>query len=98
MDISPEGINVAGVLVGQICHIIKKKTEEEPGASESGIFYRWVVKRPINTVVAALAGIGASIGITSGEVAAVMSPLMLFINGVITGIAANSSLIRPGDG
>lgn len=96
MGIPHELLNVGGVIVGQILHIVKKKTEEDTTASEGSILAKWVLKRPVNTVGAALVGAGASIGLTSAEVAAVMTPVMVFINAVIMGIAANSTINRPG--
>ena len=92
-----EVINLGGVVVGQILHIVKKKTEEDGTATESSILTKWVLKKPVNTIAAALVGAGASIGLTSGEVAAVMTPLMAFINAVVMGIAANSTINRPGE-
>ena len=97
MQIPHEAISVIGSVVGQIFHIVKKKTEEEPTIGEAGIFTRYILRRPINTLAAALTGAGAAIGLTSGETAAVMGQLNTFLAAVIAGIAANSVVNRPGE-
>ena len=87
-------IVVAGAIVGQIVHVIKKRTEDGKGdgQSEWSVFRRWVVARPINTIAAALVGCGASLGLTTTT-----DPLLAFLQAVVTGIAANSVVNRPGE-
>ena len=97
MTIPHEIISVAGSILGQIFHIVKKKTEEEPAVGEASIFARYILRRPINTIAAALIGVGASIGLTSTETAAVMGQVNLFLSAIVTGIAANSVVNRPGE-
>ncbi len=87
-------IPVIGSIVGQILHVVKKKTEEKPEESEGSIVRRWVLSRPINTVAATLAGGGVAVGVTgAGE----MPAMVEFINAVLLGIAANSMVNRPGE-
>ncbi|OHE69804.1 MAG: hypothetical protein A2Z99_08170 [Treponema sp. GWB1_62_6] len=87
-------IVVAGAICGQIVHVIKKRTEDgkEDGASEWSVFRRWVLARPVNTIAAALVGCGASLGL-----ATTTDPLLAFLQALVTGIAANSVVNRPGE-
>lgn len=86
-------ILLAGAIVGQILHVIKKRTEDGKGEglSEMDVFRKWVLARPGNTISAALVGWGASVGL-----ATTTDPLMAFLQAVVTGIAANSVVNRPG--
>jgi hypothetical protein len=88
-------IPVIGSIVGQILHIVKKRTEERPEESEGSIVRKWVLSRPINTVASALAGGSVAVGVTG---AAAMPAMIEFVNAVIIGIAANSMVNRPGAG
>jgi len=45
-------------ILGQLCHIVKKRQED--GKSEIATFRKWVVERPFNTVMAAMAGIAGA--------------------------------------
>lgn len=92
-----ELIPVFGALFGQILHIVKKKTEEEPGVSEASIFTRWVLRRPANTLAATLVGLGASVGLGPAELTGGVSLLQQFLQAVTVGIAANSMINRPGE-
>ena len=87
-------IVVAGAICGQIVHVIKKRTEDgkEDGQSEWAVFRRWVLARPVNTIAAALVGCGASLGL-----ATTTDPLLAFLQALVTGIAANSVVNRPGE-
>lgn len=102
---------LAGSLVGQVCHIVKKRTEgKEEGESEWSVFRRWVLAKPINTLGAALVGFGVATGMaqwTEGAIQAVLGPgspavqlppMVLFIQAAITGMAGNSAVNRPGKG
>ena len=100
MNIPHEVLSVVGTLVGQVLHVVKKKTEEEPlnayVLGEANIFIRYIWRRPFNTLAAALVGASASVGLTAGEVAEAMSGVQVFLSAVVAGIAANSVVNRPG--
>lgn len=101
-------IILAGSLVGQILHIIKKRTEgKEESESEWDVFRRWVLAKPFNTLGATLVGFGIATGMaqwTEGALQAVLGPgvavqlppMAMFIQAAITGMAGNSAVNRPG--
>ncbi len=45
-------------IIGQLCHIVKKRTEE--GGDEISAFRKWVLNRPANTIVASIGAIVAA--------------------------------------
>ena len=94
---SPALISVAGALLGQVLHIVKKKTEESPDQSELSIFTRWVLKRPANTLAATVVSLGASVGLSPDAMSQGMGLLVQFLQAVAVGIAANSMVNRPGE-
>lgn len=91
-------INIGGAIIGQILHIIKKKTEET-GAEEKQVFKDWVVKRPVNTIIATLGSVFAAMALQTehaDQVVTIGTYASDFINAVLIGIAGNSTLNRPG--
>ena len=86
---------LAGSVIGQVCHVVKKRLEEgkEGGETEWGILRKWVFARPVNTISSALVGWGASAGLIASTTT---DPVLAFCQAVVTGIAANSFVNRPG--
>ena len=88
-------VTVGGAVVGQVAHIVKKRTEEEkqPGVSEIDIFRKYVLGRPATTIGACVGAILAAIGLhTQG-----IDPVMAFLQAAVAGFAANSAINRPGE-
>jgi hypothetical protein len=77
-------------IVGQISHIVKKRTQE--GKSEMSVLQRWVIKRPVNTLVASAGAVVAAhaLQIPNGPV------LESAASAFIAGYAADSLANRPG--
>ena len=86
-------VTVFGAILGQIIHILKKKTEEENNAAEKGLFRKWIIDRPITTVVASLTGITMALGMQVDG----LSLFDAFLHALVAGFAANSLINRPGE-
>jgi len=82
-------VTITAVL-GQICHIVKKRSQE--GKSELSAFQRWVVKRPVNTVVAAVGAVTAAhaLQVPSGDIG------VAFASAFTAGFSADSLINRAG--
>ena len=93
-------LSLAGSVVGQLLHIVKKKSEET-GKSEGAVFKRWIVKRPVRTLASLLIGLGVSSGgaLLTAPVAATgeWGWLVVLAQSVVTGFASNSGINRPGE-
>lgn len=87
-------VTVGGAVLGQVAHIVKKRTEESNG-SEIDVFKAWIVNKPFNTAGAVVASIVVALGL--GEnLAETVSLFMAFANAFVAGVAANSTVNRPG--
>ena len=98
-------IILAGSLVGQIAHIVKKRTEgKEESESEWAVIRKWVFARPINTLAATIVGWSVTTGMVTGMEGSMASTAgapqitqgWMFLQAILTGIAANSAVNRPG--
>jgi hypothetical protein len=77
-------------VVGQICHIVKKRTQE--GADEISVFRKWVLNRPFNTLIACIAAIAAAhaVQVPNGPV------MESVIQAFLAGFTADSIINRSG--
>ena len=93
----PQVILVIGAFVGMVAHILKKRLEEglAPGESELSIFYRYIIAKPVSTLIAAVAAIGVAEGLAA--TAAGSPPLHILLSAITAGFASNSLANRPGE-
>ena len=104
---------LGGSLVGQILHVVKKRTEgKEETESELDVFLKWVVRRPLSTISAAIVAFATAAGVNMGIESALTTQmvaagatagtvaqvpgLLQFFQAVLAGIAGNSAINRPG--
>ena len=90
-------IALLGCLIGQVVHIIKKRTEDGKADDESEwqVFRKWVLARPINTLAASLVSWGAAVAMLH-QIGPTSITVML-VNSIIVGGFGNSMVNRPGD-
>lgn len=94
---------VLGAIIGQLCHIVKKRTEGD--GNEIDTFKRWVLQRPFNTAISLIAAVGGAF-VAQADPSAFLafdgavdpSTILVrtFLQAAITGFAADSMLNRPG--
>lgn len=89
----PKLVSILGSLIGMFVHIVKKKTEEMGNGAESelSVFHRWIIKRPFNSVGAAISAVGLALTLQPEG-----SLLNTFLNALVAGFAADSAVNRPG--
>ena len=89
-------------VIGQLCHIVKKRQED--GASEIATFRKWVLQRPVNTIIAAIAGISGAfllpqegmIALGGGAPSSAEYVIKVLCMAFIAGFSADSLINRPG--
>ena len=97
-------LTVLGAIFGQLCHIVKTKTEGN--GNEIDTFKKWVLRRPFNTAIAIVDAVGAAFAAQQDPTAflafdGAVDPSKLlvitFLQAAITGFAADSAVNRPGE-
>lgn len=79
---------VACAIVGQVTHIVKKKTEKSGG--EVAAFKKWIIGKPFNTLAAVAASITAAYALQVDGMTVVQAAGVAFS----AGFAANSAINR----
>ncbi len=85
-----EYLFVPASIIGQIAHIVKKRTEE--GRGELSVLRQWVLRRPINTLISCVGGVLAAYALQVDG----MTPLQVFFQAFAAGFAADSLANRKG--
>jgi len=88
-----DALVAAAAVLGQLCHIIKKRTEEgKAEQGEWGVLQKWVLARPANTIVASAGAIAAAHALQIPDGPVLESAASAFV----AGFAADSLANRPG--
>ena len=95
--LGPQVVLVVGAFVGMIAHIMKKRIEEglDPGETELSVFRKYILAKPMSTLIAGVAAIGVAEGLASTAVGASNSHILL--TAITAGFASNSLANRPGE-
>ena len=96
-QLDPQVVLVIGAFVGMVAHILKKRIEEglKDGETELSIFYKYIIAKPVSTIIAAVAAIGVAEGLAA--TAAGAPPLHILLSAITAGFASNSLANRPGE-
>mgnify|MGYP003149698443 CR=1 FL=1 len=90
-------VEVLGVVVGQISHMVKKgrelKKNSDSSVGDGEILHSLLVKRPMNTLTA----IGMALGGALATLPDSGNPFMDFLNAFVIGYGADSLINRSGD-
>ena len=96
-SLDPQVVLVVGAFVGMVAHIMKKRIEEglAPGETELSIFRKYVLAKPMSTLIAGVAAVGVAEGLAATAAGATNGHLLL--TAITAGFASNSLANRPGE-